>query len=159
MEFFKIRRDIPFMRHALTFNVISAITFVLAVAFLGIRGLHFSIEFTGGTVIEVSYNEAAGRFEFQLVLEPREADAQRRRPRVEDVHAGRADVPHLAVGVEQGDRDLAIARHASFPATVVARLGDDASGALTAWTGAGDREESLLEAYLSLSMALRAGRW
>jgi preprotein translocase subunit SecF len=59
MEFFKIRRDIPFMRHALLFNAISAMTFVLAVVFLAIRGLHFSIEFTGGTVIEVSYSEAA----------------------------------------------------------------------------------------------------
>jgi preprotein translocase subunit SecF len=59
MEFFKIRRDIPFMRHALTFNVISALTFVAAVAFLVLKGLHFSIEFTGGTVIEVSYEKAA----------------------------------------------------------------------------------------------------
>src|SRR3954468_3196027 len=59
MEFFKIRRDIPFMRHALTFNIVSAITFVLAVFFLATKGLHFSIEFTGGTVIEVSYDQAA----------------------------------------------------------------------------------------------------
>jgi len=59
MEFFKIRRDIPFMRHALAFNVISLVTFLLAVAFLAIRGLNFSIEFTGGTVLEVSYPHAA----------------------------------------------------------------------------------------------------
>ena len=59
MEFFKIRRDIPFMRHALVFNIISLLTFVAAVAFLSTKGLHFSIEFTGGTVIEVSYDEAA----------------------------------------------------------------------------------------------------
>jgi len=55
MEFFKIRRDIPFMRHALAFNVISLLTFLLAVGFLALRGLNFSIEFTGGTVLEVSY--------------------------------------------------------------------------------------------------------
>ena len=55
MEFFKIRRTIPFMRHALVFNVISLITFVLAVGFLAVRGLHFSIEFTGGTVMEVTH--------------------------------------------------------------------------------------------------------
>src|SRR5499433_2624055 len=55
MEFFKIRRDIPFMRHALAFNVVSLITFLLAVFFLVHRGLNFSIEFTGGTVMEVSY--------------------------------------------------------------------------------------------------------
>jgi preprotein translocase subunit SecF len=59
MEFFKIRKDIPFMRHALVFNVISLITFVAAVFFLATRGLHFSVEFTGGTLIEVSYAQAA----------------------------------------------------------------------------------------------------
>jgi preprotein translocase subunit SecF len=59
MEFFKIRRTIPFMRHALVFNVISAITFVLAVLFLATRGLNFSIEFTGGTLLEVSYRQSA----------------------------------------------------------------------------------------------------
>ena len=59
MEFFKIRRDIPFMRHALAFNVISLLTFLLAVGFLATRGLNFSIEFTGGTVLEVSYDHPA----------------------------------------------------------------------------------------------------
>jgi preprotein translocase subunit SecF len=59
MEFFRIRRDIPFMRHALVFNAISFITFAAAVFFLVARGLHFSIEFTGGTVIEVAYAQPA----------------------------------------------------------------------------------------------------
>ena len=59
MEFFKIRHDIPFMRYALTFNIISVITFILAVIFLITRGLHFSVDFTGGTVMEVSYPQAA----------------------------------------------------------------------------------------------------
>jgi preprotein translocase subunit SecF len=59
MEFFKIRRTIPFMRYALIFNVISLITFVAAVFFLAHRGLNYSIEFTGGTVIEVAYKDAA----------------------------------------------------------------------------------------------------
>jgi preprotein translocase subunit SecF len=59
MEFFKIRKDIPFMRHALIFNVISLATFVLAVFFLFSRGLHLSVEFTGGTVMEVSYSQPA----------------------------------------------------------------------------------------------------
>ena len=59
MEFFRIRRDIPFMRHALVFNLISLLTFVAAVGFLATRGLHLSIEFTGGTVLEVSYPQAA----------------------------------------------------------------------------------------------------
>ena len=59
MEFFKIRRDIPFMRHALVFNAISFITFALAVFFLFTRGLHLSVEFTGGTLMEVNYTQAA----------------------------------------------------------------------------------------------------
>jgi preprotein translocase subunit SecF len=59
MEFFKIRRVIPFMRHALVFNVISLLTFVAAVFFLAHKGLHFSVEFTGGTLVEVSYRDAA----------------------------------------------------------------------------------------------------
>ena len=59
MEFFKIRKDIPFMKHALIFNVISLTTFLLAVFFLFSRGLHLSVEFTGGTVMEVSYSQPA----------------------------------------------------------------------------------------------------
>ena len=58
MEFFKIRRVIPFMRHALVFNVISLITFIAAVFFLAHKGLHFSIEFTGGTLVEANYQQA-----------------------------------------------------------------------------------------------------
>jgi len=59
MEFFKIRRAIPFMENALIFNVISFLTFAAAVFFLVDRGLHLSVEFTGGTVMEVSYSQAA----------------------------------------------------------------------------------------------------
>jgi len=59
MELFKIRKDIPFMRHALVLNAISFITFALAVFFLFSRGLHLSVEFTGGTLMEVSYSQPA----------------------------------------------------------------------------------------------------
>jgi preprotein translocase subunit SecF len=59
MEFFRFRRDIPFMRHALVFNIISAVTFLAAVFFLATRGLHFSIEFTGGIVMQTSYAQTA----------------------------------------------------------------------------------------------------
>ncbi len=59
MEFFKIRRDIPFMRYALVLNAVSLVTFVLAVFFLVQRGLHLSVEFTGGTVMEVAYAQPA----------------------------------------------------------------------------------------------------
>jgi preprotein translocase subunit SecF len=69
MEFFKIRRDIPFMRHALVFNVISLITFLFAVGFLIAKGLNFSIEFTGGTVMEVDYEKAADTERIRQSLE------------------------------------------------------------------------------------------
>ena len=59
MEFFRIQKDIPFMRYALILNAISLITFIAAVFFLWQKGLHLSIEFTGGTVIEVQYEQSA----------------------------------------------------------------------------------------------------
>jgi len=59
MEFFRIKKDIPFMRYALVFNIISLATFVVAVLFIAFRGLNLSVEFTGGTLIEVSYAETA----------------------------------------------------------------------------------------------------
>ena len=59
MEFFRIGRTIPFRRHALVLNAISFITFILAVFFIVTRGFHLSIEFTGGTVMEVNYTQAA----------------------------------------------------------------------------------------------------
>ncbi|WP_396433443.1 protein translocase subunit SecF [Limnohabitans sp.] len=59
MEFFRIKKDIRFMRHAVLLNAVSFTTFVLAVFFLFSKGLHLSVEFTGGTVMEVSYSQAA----------------------------------------------------------------------------------------------------
>jgi len=59
MEFFRIKRDIPFMRHALVFNVISLVTFLAAVLSLATKGLHFGVDFTGGTVMEVAYEQPA----------------------------------------------------------------------------------------------------
>ena len=59
MEFFRIGRTIPFMRHALVLNAISFLTFLLAVFFIVTRGFHLSIEFTGGTVMEVNYTQSA----------------------------------------------------------------------------------------------------
>jgi len=57
MEFFRIKRDIPFMRYALIFNVISLITFLAAVVSLSTKGLNLGVDFTGGTVLEVSYQQ------------------------------------------------------------------------------------------------------
>ena len=59
MEFFRAKKDIPFMRHAVLLNIISFTAFVLAVFFLVVRGLNLSVEFTGGTVIEVAYEQPA----------------------------------------------------------------------------------------------------
>ncbi|HEU6453840.1 MAG TPA: hypothetical protein VN201_00090, partial [Roseateles sp.] len=69
MELFRIKRDLPLMKHALIFNAISFITFAAAVFFLVTRGLHFSIEFTGGTVIEVAYPQAADVEKTRHVIE------------------------------------------------------------------------------------------
>ena len=59
MELFRIRRTIPFMRYSKIFNAISFVSFLIGVFFLFTKGLAFSIEFTGGTVMEVSYPQAA----------------------------------------------------------------------------------------------------
>ncbi|MCD8504731.1 MAG: protein translocase subunit SecF [Burkholderiaceae bacterium] len=59
MEFFRISRTIPFMRHSLVLNLISLAFFVLAVTFIALRGFNLSIEFTGGTVIELTYPDTA----------------------------------------------------------------------------------------------------
>ena len=69
MELFRIKKTIPFMRHALIFNAISALTFVAAVFFLFYNGLHFSIEFTGGTVIEVAYAKPANIEDIRKTVE------------------------------------------------------------------------------------------
>jgi len=58
MEFFRIHKTIPFMRHALVLNIISLLTFLAAVFFIATKGFHLSIEFTGGTVMEVAYPQA-----------------------------------------------------------------------------------------------------
>ncbi len=68
MEFFKIKNDIPFMRHARVLNVISLLTFIAAIAFIGWRGLALSIEFTGGTVMEVNYAQTAPVEKIRAVL-------------------------------------------------------------------------------------------
>ena len=59
MEFFRIHKTIPFMRHRLVLNLISLLVFLAAVFFIVTRGFHLSIEFTGGTVMEVNYPQAA----------------------------------------------------------------------------------------------------
>jgi preprotein translocase subunit SecF len=69
MEFFRLKKDIPFMSYARTTTIISAVTFALAVFFLITRGLNFSVEFTGGTVLELHYSAAVdpGKVQASLV--------------------------------------------------------------------------------------------
>ncbi len=59
MELFRIKNDIPFMSYGRLTTAISLITFVLAVVFLATRGLNFGVDFTGGTIMEVNYPQAA----------------------------------------------------------------------------------------------------
>ncbi|MCB4811014.1 protein translocase subunit SecF [Methylovorus menthalis] len=59
MEIFKIKKDIPFMSYGRLTTAISLITFLLSVFFLAHRGLNLGVDFTGGTMMEVSYPQAA----------------------------------------------------------------------------------------------------
>jgi preprotein translocase subunit SecF len=102
MEFFKIRRDIPFMRHALIFNIISLVTFLAAVFFLWQRGLHFSIEFTGGTVMEVSYDQPADVERIRATLE-RAGFAD---PQVQNFGSSRDILIRLPLKTGQSSADL-----------------------------------------------------
>jgi len=69
MEFFRIKRTIPFMRYSLILNAISFISFGIAVLFLVTRGLSLSVDFTGGTVIEISYPQAANLEQIRGAIE------------------------------------------------------------------------------------------
>ena len=69
MEFFRIKRTIPFMRYSLILNAISFISFGIAVFFLVTRGLNLSVDFTGGTVIEISYPQAANLEQIRGAIE------------------------------------------------------------------------------------------
>ncbi|UCD69442.1 MAG: protein translocase subunit SecF [Betaproteobacteria bacterium] len=74
MEFFRIRKDIPFMRYALVFNLISVATFVIAVGALAINKLNLGVEFTGGTVMEVNYSGPADIAQIRDTLEQIDLD-------------------------------------------------------------------------------------
>jgi len=55
MEFFRIRKDIPFMNYAFAFNILSIIIISFSIYSLTTKGLNFSIEFTGGIDVQMSF--------------------------------------------------------------------------------------------------------
>ncbi len=69
MEFFRFKRDLPFMKYALIFNAISLITFLIAVGALFYKGLHYGIDFTGGTVAELRYSKPADMAQARTSIE------------------------------------------------------------------------------------------
>jgi preprotein translocase subunit SecF len=81
MEIFRIKNDIPFMSYGRLTTAISLITFILAVFFLAQKGLNLGVDFTGGTVIEVSY--------------PQAADLGKVRQAVESIHLNEATVQNF----------------------------------------------------------------
>src|ERR1041384_2313059 len=107
MEFFKIRRTIPFMRHALVFNVISLVTFLAAVFFLIHKGLNFSVEFTGGTLLEVSYQQAANVDQVRQTLERAGFKAE-----VQNFGSSRDVLIRLHLEKDQSSSDLSQKVHA-----------------------------------------------
>ncbi len=68
MEFFRVKKDIPFMRYRKLSAVISILTFVLAVFFLISKGLNLGVDFTGGTIMEVKYSQPAKIDEIRQTL-------------------------------------------------------------------------------------------
>ncbi|MBP6998062.1 MAG: protein translocase subunit SecF [Tepidiphilus sp.] len=109
MELFHPRQDIPFMRHALWFNAVSLLTFVAAVLFLALRGLNLSIEFTGGTLVEVRASEAVALEAVRDVL----AQAGLREAQVQNFGSARdllIRLPHLGDGesAQAGERVKAL---------------------------------------------------
>ena len=68
MEFFRFSRDIPFMSWRKYANILSLMTFILAVFFISTKGLNLGVDFTGGTVLEISYSQSADLAKVRAVL-------------------------------------------------------------------------------------------
>ena len=112
MELFRIKRDIPFMSYGRLTTAISLITFILAVFFLATRGLNYSVEFTGGTVLEVQYQQSA---DLNLI-----------RDTVDSLKLGEATVQSL------GSSSDVMIRLPNKPGTTSAQLSEKVMGLLKA---------------------------
>jgi preprotein translocase subunit SecF len=69
MELFRIKKDIPFMSYGRLTTTISLITFIISVLFLSIKGLNLGVDFTGGTLMEVSYSHPADIDKIRQVMD------------------------------------------------------------------------------------------
>ncbi|MDA1339355.1 MAG: protein translocase subunit SecF [Proteobacteria bacterium] len=69
MEIFRVKKDIPFMKYSKISAVVSILTFLLSVTFLFTSGLNLGVDFTGGTIMEVSYPDAPDVQEIRKTLE------------------------------------------------------------------------------------------
>ncbi|MGE0082725.1 MAG: protein translocase subunit SecF [Thiohalomonadaceae bacterium] len=99
MEFFKIKHDIPFMSYGKLTTTISLVTFIIAVGAILIRGLNLGVDFTGGTVMEVSYAQPANVDDIRGALEREGLDAA-----VQHIGTTRDVLIRLPVGEASSDK-------------------------------------------------------
>ncbi|MCH9842566.1 protein translocase subunit SecF [Methylophilaceae bacterium] len=141
MEIFRVKKDIPFMKYRGISAIISTLTFVLAIAFLSIKGLNLGVDFTGGTIMEVSYPEAANIENIRETLVTLNlTDTQVQNfGTAKDVLIRLPIIPNLsiaelsekvAVALKAGNRDVEIMRVESVGAQVGDELYEDGALAI-----------------------------
>jgi preprotein translocase subunit SecF len=69
LEFFPFKRTIPFMSWGKITTAISLLTFLFAIWALWDKGLNLGVDFTGGTVMEVSTSQPADMQDIRTTLE------------------------------------------------------------------------------------------
>jgi len=141
MEIFRVKKDIPFMKYRGISAIISTLTFVLAIAFLSIKGLNLGVDFTGGTIMEVNYPEAANIENIRETLVTLNlTDTQVQNfGTAKDVLIRLPIIPNLsiaelsekvAVALKAGNRDVEIMRVESVGAQVGDELYEDGALAI-----------------------------
>ncbi|MBT3512830.1 MAG: protein translocase subunit SecF [Nitrosomonadales bacterium] len=141
MEIFRVKKDIPFMKYRGISAVISTLIFVLAIAFLSIKGLNLGVDFTGGTIMEVSYPEAANIENIRetlVTLDLTDTQVQNfgtandvliRLPIIPDLSIAELS-EKVAVALKAGNRDVEIMRVESVGAQVGDELYEDGALAI-----------------------------